>query len=203
DNEFAELEQVAFNPANVVPGIDFSNDPVLQGRLIAYQSAQYHRLGGANFQDLPINRPLCPFHNNQRDGFMRYRIDVDQVNYHENSLADNTPYTTPPEEGGYESYPKKIDGHAIRARSKSFDDFFTQPRIFWNSLTPVEKQHTIEALSYQLGKVKSESVRQQNVDMIVNVDQELAMIVADNIGVDRPSGTNVSTSTSYPSLSQT
>ncbi|EGQ25196.1 catalase HPII [Sporosarcina newyorkensis 2681] len=203
DNEFAELEQVAFNPANVVPGIDFSNDPVLQGRLIAYQSAQYHRLGSANFQDLPINRPICPFHNNTRQGFMRYRIDVDQVNYHENSLADNTPYTTPPEEGGYESYPKKIDGHAIRARSKSFDDFFTQPRIFWNSLTPVEKPHTIEALSYQLGKVKSESVRQQNVDMIVNVDQELAMIVADNIGVDRPSGTNVSTSTSYPSLSQT
>ncbi|BAQ11570.1 catalase related subgroup domain-containing [Bacillus sp. OxB-1] len=119
DNEFAELEQVAFNPAYVVPGIDFSNAPVLQGRLIAYQSAQYDRLGSANFQDLPINRPLCPFRNNTRQGFMRYRIDVDQVSYHRNSLADNTPYTTPPEEGGYESYPKKIDGHAIRARSKS------------------------------------------------------------------------------------
>lgn len=202
DNEFAELEQVAFNPANVVPGIDFSNDPVLQGRLIAYQSAQYHRLGSANFQDLPINRPICPFHNNTRQGFMRYRIDVDQVSYHRNSLADNTPYTTPPEEGGYESYPKKIDGHAIRARSKSFDDFFSQPRIFWNSLTPVEKQHTIEALSYQLGNVKSESVRQQNVDVLVNVDQEMATIVADNIGVNRPSGTNVPLSTSYASLSQ-
>lgn len=202
DNEFAELEQVAFNPGNVVPGIDFSNDPVLQGRLIAYQSAQYHRLGSANFQDLPINRPICPFHNNTRRGAMRYRIDTDQVNYHENSLADNTPYTTPPEEGGYESYPKKIDGHAIRARSKSFDDFFTQPRIFWNSLTPVEKQHTIEALSYQIGSVKSESVRQQNVDMLVNVDEELASIIAENIGVDQPSGTNVPVSTYYPSLSQ-
>ncbi len=202
DNEFAELEQVAFNPANVVPGIDFSNDPVLQGRLIAYQSAQYHRLGSANFQDLPINRPICPFHNNTRQGFMRYRIDVDEVSYHQNSLADNTPYTTPPEEGGYESYPKKIDGHAIRARSESFNDFFSQPRIFWNSLTPVEKQHTIEALCYQLGKVKSESVRQQNIDMLVNVDKELANIVADNIGVNRPSGTNVPVSTSYPSLSQ-
>lgn len=202
DNEFAELEQVAFNPANVVPGIDFSNDPVLQGRLIAYQSAQYHRLGSANFQDLPINRPLCPFRNNTRQGFMRYRIDVDQVNYHHNSLADDTPYTTTPEEGGYVSYPKKIDGHAIRARSESFNDFFSQPRIFWNSLTPVEKQHTIEALSYQLGNVKSESVRQQNVDMIVNVDRELANIVADNIGVNRPSGTNVPVSTRYASLSQ-
>lgn len=203
DNEFAELEQVAFNPANVVPGIDFSNDPVLQGRLMAYQSAQYHRLGSANFQDLPINRPICPFHNNQRQGFMRYRIDVDQVSYHYNSLANNTPYTTPPEEGGYESYPKKVDGHVIRARSKSFDDFFTQPRIFWNSLTPVEKQHTIEALSYQLGNVISESVRQQNVDMMVNVDKEMACIIADNVGVARPKGTNVPVSTSYASLSQT
>lgn len=202
DNEFAELEQVAFNPANVVPGIDFSNDPVLQGRLIAYQSAQYHRLGSANFQDLPINRPICPFHNNTRQGFMRYRIDVDQVNYHANSLANNTPYTTPPEQGGYASYPKKVEGHVTRARSESFNDFFTQPRIFWNSLTLVEKQHTIEALSYQLGKVKSESVRQQNVDMLVNVDKELATIVADNIGVNRPSGTNVPVSTKYASLSQ-
>lgn len=202
DNEFAEIEQVAFNPANVVPGIDFSNDPVLQGRLIAYQSAQYHRLGSANFQDLPINRPICPFHNNTRQGFMRYRIDVDQVNYHENSLAGNTPYTTPPKQGGYESYPKKIDGHAIRARSESFNDFYTQPRIFWNSLTPVEKQHTIEALSYQLGSVKSESVRQQNVDILVNVDKEMAAIVADNIGVKPPSGTNVPVSTKYASLSQ-
>lgn len=202
DNEFAELEQVAFNPANVVPGIDFSNDPVLQGRLIAYQTAQYHRLGGANFQNLPINRPICPFHNNQRQGYMRYRIDVDQVNYHKNSLANNTPYTTPPEEGGYAHYPQKVEGHVTRARSKSFDDYFSQPRIFWNSLTPVEKQHTIEGLSYQIGKVKSRSVRQQNVDMLVNVDQELAYIVADNVGVDRPSGTNVPVSTSYPSLSQ-
>ncbi len=202
DNEFAELEQVAFNPANVVPGIDFSNDPVLQGRLMAYQSAQYHRLGSANFQDLPINRPLCPFTNNTRKGFMRYRIDVDQTNYHNNSISDNTPYTVPPEEGGYSSYPKKVEGHVIRARSKSFDDFFSQPRIFWNSLTPIEKQHTIEALSFQLGCVQSESVRQQNVDMLVNVDKEMANIVADNIGVNRPSGTNVPVSTQYPSLSQ-
>lgn len=202
DNEFAELEQVAFNPANVVPGIDFSNDPVLQGRLIAYQTAQYHRLGSANFQDLPINRPICPFHNNQRQGFMRYRIDVDQVNYHRNSIANNTPYTTPPEEGGYAHYPTKVEGHVIRKRSESFNDYYSQPRIFWNSLTPVEKQHTIDGLSYQVGSVKRDFVRQQVVDILVNVDKELANIIADNIGVNRPSGTNVPVSTSYPSLSQ-
>lgn len=202
DNYFTESEQVAFNPANVVPGIDFSNDPVLQGRLMAYRDAQQHRLGSANYVELPINKPLCPFHNNQRRGYMRQRIDVDQVNYHENSLANNTPYTVPPEEGGYKDYPERVDGYKIRARSESFKDYFSQPRIFWNSMTPIEKQHTIEAFSYQLGKVKSESVRQQNVNLLVNVDKEMACIVADNIGVDRPSGTHVPVSTSYPSLSQ-
>lgn len=202
DNEFAESEQAAFNPANVVPGIDFSNDPVLQGRLIAYQTAQYHRLGSANFEDLPINRPICPFHNNQRQGHMRYRIDVDQVNYHKNSIANNTPYTTPPEEGGYTHYPAKVEGHLVRKRSESFNDYYSQPRIFWNSLTPVEKQHTIDGLSYQVGSVKRDFVRQQVVDILVNVDKELANIIADNLGVKRPSGTNVPVSTSYPSLSQ-
>lgn len=202
DNYFTESEQVAFNPANVVPGIDFSNDPVLQGRLVAYRDTQQHRLGSANYVELPINKPLCPFHNNQRRGYMRQRIDVDKVNYHQNSLANNTPYTVPPEEGGYTDYPEKVEGYKIRARSDSFKDYFSQPRIFWNSLTPIEKQHTIEGLSYQVGSVKSESVRQQVVDLLVNVDRELAYIVADNIGVVRPSGDSVTVSTSYPSLSQ-
>lgn len=202
DNYFTESEQVAFNPANVVPGIGFSNDPVLQGRLFAYRDTQHHRLGSANYDELPINKPLCPFHNNTRRGFMRQRIDVDQINYHRNSLANNTPYTTPPEQGGYEHYPKKVSGHVVRGRSPSFNDFYTQTRIFWNSLTPVEKDHTIEGFSYQLGKVKSESVRQQNVNLLVNVDRDLACIVADNIGVQQPEGTHVNVSTSYPSLSQ-
>lgn len=202
DNEFTELEQAAFNPANVVPGIDFSNDPVLQGRLFAYRDTQQHRLGSANYDQLPINRPICPIHNNMRRGVMRYRIDVDQINYRNNSLANNTPYTTPPEKGGYEHYPAKVDGRVIRGRSKAFDDFYSQARIFWNSLTPIEKQHTIEGFSFQLGKVKSESVRQQNVNLLVNVDRELAYIIADNIGVERPKGTNVDVNISYPSLSQ-
>ncbi|SFD41049.1 catalase [Lentibacillus persicus] len=202
DNYFTESEQAAFNPANVVPGIDFSNDPVLQGRLMAYRDTQQHRLGSANYDQLPINRPLCPFHNNTRRGYMRERIDVDEVNYHRNSLANNTPYTVPPEEGGYQHYPGKVEGYKIRARSDSFKDYFSQPRIFWNSMTAIEKQHTIEAFSYQLGKVRSESVRQQNVDLLVNVDREMACVVADNIGVRHPSGSHVPVSASYPSLSQ-
>src|SRR5699024_815726 len=122
--------------------------------------------------------------------------------YHLNSLANNTPFETPPDQGGYEHYPKKVEGHVIRGRSESFNDFYSQPRIFWNSLTPIEKEHVIEAFSYQLGKVRSKSVRQQNIDLLVNVDTELASIVADNIGVSRPTGTHVPISTSYPSLSQ-
>ncbi|GAB4074315.1 catalase [Barrientosiimonas marina] len=203
ENDFAENEQVAFNPANVVPGIGFSNDPVLQGRLIAYQPTQYHRLGGKNFQHLPINRPICPFHNNQQEGYMNYEIDADQTNYHQNSLLNNTPYTTPPEQGGYEHYPSQVSGHLTRERPEKFDDHFTQPRIFWNSLTAIERQHMIEALNFQIGSVKSESVRQQAVDLLVNVDKNMAATVADNVGVSRPSGTHVSVSTSYPSLSQT
>lgn len=202
DNYHTESEQAAFNPANVVPGIDFSNDPVLQGRLLAYRDTQQHRLGSANYVELPINKPICPFHNNQRRGFMRQRIDVDKVNYHENSLKNNTPYTVPPEDGGYKDYPRKVEGYKIRARSDSFKDYFSQPRIFWNSLNAVEKQHTIEGLSYQVGSVKSESVRQQVVDVLVKVDKEMATIVAENIGVHRPSGENVPVETSYASLSQ-
>src|SRR5690606_17948587 len=108
-----------------------------------------------------------------------YRIDIDHVNYHQNSLANNTPYTTPPQEGGFLEYPKRVAGHVIRGRSPSFNDYFSQVRIFWNSLTPIEKQHTIEGFSYQLGKVKSRDVRQANVNLLVNVDTELAYIVAD------------------------
>lgn len=200
DNYFAELEQSTFSPGNVVPGIDFSNDPVLQGRLAAYLPAHIHRLG-PNFQELPINQPICPAHNNQRRGLARYRIDVDRVWYHKNAMADNTPHTTPPEEGGYEHYPEKVEGRKIRARSKSFDDFYTQPRIFWNSMTPVEKQHLIEALSFQIGSCKLEFVRQNAVNVLVNVDREMACIVADNVGVKRPEGNHVPVSTSYPSLS--
>ncbi|MFD2759699.1 catalase [Lentibacillus juripiscarius] len=200
DNYFAETEQSAFSPGNVVPGIDFSNDPVLQGRLAAYLPAHYHRLG-PNYQQLPINKPICPFHNNQRRGGNNFSIDVDKVWYHENSMANNTPYTTPPEKGGYEHYPEKVEGHKIRARSESFKDYFSQPRIFWNSMTAIEKQHLIEALSYQIGRVEREFVRQQAVNLLVNVDREMACIVADNVGVEHPSGTNVPVSTSYPSLS--
>ncbi|HLS08880.1 catalase [Lentibacillus sp.] len=202
DNVFAETEQVAYHPGNVVPGIDFTNDPLLQGRLFSYLDTQLIRLGGPNFTELPINRPVCPFHNNQRDGFGRHRIDVDQVSYHQNSLANNTPATSSPEEGGYTHYQEKVDGHIIQARSNSFKDFFSQARLFWNSMSPVEKKHIIDAFSFEVGKVNSRSVRQQVVDMFVKVDKAMATKIADNIGVDRPSGEHVPVSESSPAVSQ-
>ncbi|SEM50817.1 catalase [Mesobacillus persicus] len=202
DNFFAETEQVAFDVTNLVPGINFSNDPILQGRTFTYKITQQHRLGGSNYPDLPINRSLCPFHNNQRDSFSRHRIDVDQVNYYQNSIANNTPAPTPPEQGGFVHYPEHVEGPKIKASSESFKDYFSHARLFWNSMSAIEKQHIIEAFSFELGKVESLSIRQQVVDMYANVDQGMASIIADNVGVNPPTGQHVAVTASSPALSQ-
>src|SRR5690625_9741 len=202
DNHFSEEEQSSFDPATVVPGIDFTNDPVLQGRSFAYRDTDYHRLGTANINYIPVNKPIVETNFNQRQGVARHRIDVDSVNYHENSLAGNTPAETPPEEGGYAHYPEKVEGHKTRERpSESFDDYFSQARLFWNSMTSVEKQHIVETFTFHLGYVKSKSVRQQVVDMFVNVDEKMACQIADNIAVNHPKGTNVPVTKSSPALS--
>nr|WP_255551623.1 catalase [Sporosarcina sp. E16_8] len=202
DNVFAETEQVAFHPGNVVPGIDFTNDPLLQGRLFSYLDTQLIRLGGPNFTEIPINRAVCPFHNNQRNGYSRQRIDVGQVSYHKNSLADNTPSTSSAKEGGFVHYAEKVEGRIIQARSDSFKDFFSQARLFWNSMSPPEKQHIIDAFIFEVGKVQSRDVRQQVVDMFVYVDKAMADMVADGVGVKRPTGNQVNVKASSPALSQ-
>lgn len=186
DNVFAETEQVAFHPGHVVPGIDFSNDPLLQGRLFSYTDTQLIRLGGPNFHELPINRPVCPFHNNQRDGYGRQTINKGPVSYHKNSLADNTPKPASEAEGGYKHYQEKMEGHKVRARSQSFEDHFSQATLFWNSMSETEKGHIIQAFSFELGKVKSKSVQQQVVDMFGHVSNRLATTVAEAIGATPP-----------------
>ncbi|GGA38680.1 catalase [Psychrobacillus lasiicapitis] len=202
DNVFAETEQVAFHPGNVVPGIDFTNDPLLQGRLFSYTDTQLIRLGGPNFHELPINRPVCPFHNNQRDGYGRQTINVGQVSYHNNSLAGNTPSPVSEEEGGYTHYQEKVDGHKVRARSESFKDHFSQATMFWNSMSDPEKQHIINAFSFELGKCKEKTVREQVVEMIMNVDVDLACQVAKNLGITIQA-TNIPTNSKVsPALSQ-
>lgn len=202
DNFFAETEQVAFHPGNVVPGIDFTNDPLLQGRLFSYIDTQLIRLGGPNFHEIPINRPVVPFHNNQREGYHRQTINVGKVSYHRNSLAGNTPSPVSPSEGGYEHYQEKVEGRKIRARSSSFTDHFSQATLFWNSMTPVEKMHITDAFSFELGKVKSESVKQQSVNMFANVNLELAVTIAKRIGVNPPNSGGSDVTATSPALSQ-
>jgi catalase len=188
DNFFAETEQVAFHPGHVVPGIDFTNDPLLQGRLFSYLDTQLIRLGGPNFHEIPINRSVAPVHNNQQDGYMRQTIMRRRTNYHPTGLGNgDAPVPAPTEHSGYTHYMEKVDGTKIRERSKSFDDHFTQATFFWNSMTEIEKQHIIEAFHFELGKVKTKEVRQRVVDLVTNIDLELAKKVADGIGVRAPS----------------
>ncbi|MDD2235190.1 MAG: catalase [Desulfitobacteriaceae bacterium] len=186
DNFFAETEQAAFHPGHVVPGIDFSNDPLLQGRLFSYLDTQLIRLGGPNFHEIPINKPIAAVHNNQRDGYHRQMINRGNVSYHKNSLANNTPLPIAEAEGGYEHYQEKVEGQKVRARSESFNDHFSQAVMFWNSMSAPEKTHIINAFSFEVGKVKSKSVKQQVIEMFANVSGELATKVAENIGVNPP-----------------
>ncbi|WP_066399630.1 catalase [Cytobacillus eiseniae] len=202
DNFFAETEQVAFHPGNVVPGIDFSNDPLLQGRLFSYLDTQLIRLGGPNFHELPINRSVCPFHNNQRDGYGRQTINVGRVAHHRNALANNSPYPVSEKEGGYAHYQEKVEGHKIRARSDSFKDHFSQATLFWNSMSEPERQHIINAFSFEVGKVKTKEVKQRVVDMFANVNLELAKAFAINIGCTPPSTGSSTVTKSSPALSQ-
>ncbi|MER2000150.1 MAG: catalase, partial [Lysinibacillus sp.] len=202
-NFFAETEQVAFHPGHVVPGVDFSNDPLLQGRLFSYTDTQLIRLGGPNFHEIPINRSVCPFHNNQRDGFMRQTINTGRVAYHKNGLQNNTPHEVPVEEGGYAHYEERIEGKKIRARSSSFEDHFSQAILFWNSQTEVEKEHIIDAFSFELSKVETVEIRQLIVNMFANVSRELSDKVAENVGVNKaPESVNpVSVRGESPALS--
>ncbi|HIX43537.1 MAG TPA: catalase [Candidatus Kurthia intestinigallinarum] len=183
DNFFAETEQVAFHVGHVVPGIDFSNDPLLQGRLFSYTDTQLIRLGGPNFHEIPINKPVCPFHNNQRDGYNRQTINRGQVSYHKNSLQNNTPNPVPRANGGYEHYQEKVDGRKIRARSQGFENHFSQARLFWNSMTPIEKEHITKAFCFEVGKVQSMDVRKQVVEMVAHISHDLAKTLGEKVGV--------------------
>ncbi|MGN7359097.1 catalase [Paenibacillus sp. SAF-054] len=186
DNFFAETEQAAFHIGHVVPGIDFTNDPLLQGRLFSYTDTQLSRLGGPNFHEIPINRPLAPIHNNQRDGMHRMTINQGQTSYHKNSLSNNDPHEATAQEGGFDHYQEKVEGRKVRSRSDSFKDHYSQAKLFWNSMSDVEQKHMIKAFRFELGKVQSKSVQQQMVNNLSNVDLLLAQQVALGIGAEAP-----------------
>ena len=185
DNFFAETEQAAFCPANIVPGIDFSEDPLLLGRVFSYVDTQRHRLGTANFNEIPINKPLAPVRNQQRDGFFRSQIDADAANYEPNSISGNWPRETPPAEkdGGFATYPAPVEGRKERRRSPGFADYYSQPRLFWLSQTPPARQHIIHAFCFELGKVMRPYIRERVVDLLTRIDSDLARSVAEGLGI--------------------
>ncbi|MEO6313842.1 MAG: catalase HPII [Chitinophagaceae bacterium] len=186
DNFFAETEQVAFHVGHVVPGIDFSNDPLLQGRLFSYTDTQLLRLGGPNFHEIPINRPIVPLHNNQRDGPMRQQINKGRVSYSPNSLDAGSPVQAKMSEGGFNSYPERIDAVKVRERSRSFFDHFSQARLFFNSQSDPEKNHIIDALSFELGKVETVAIRIRMLGILSQIEKSLAVAVAYNLGLQVP-----------------
>ena len=189
DNFFAETEQVAFHPGHVVPGIDFSNDPLLQGRLFSYTDTQLSRLGSPNFHEIPINRTIAPMHNNQRDGHMRQEINTGRVSYFPNSLGNGSPQQAPEAQGGFVSYNERIEAHKVRARSESFNDHFSQAALFFNSQTEIEQTHIIKALRFELSKVETVTIRERMLGLLSQVSDVLAQKVAKGLGLSVPEPT--------------
>ncbi|MEL4893243.1 catalase [Xanthomonas protegens] len=182
DNFFAETEQVAYCPANIVPGIDFSNDPLLQGRLFSYLDTQLSRLGGPNFHQLPINAPKCPFANMQRDGHMQMGVPKGRVAYEPSSLQADSPRETTRGFVSHRTQPD--DGAKGRVRAESFADHYSQARMFYRSQTQPEQAHVASALVFELSKVDTAHVREAVVGHLRHVDPKLAQRVADGLGMD-------------------
>ena len=184
DNFFAETEQVAFCTAHVVPGIDFSNDPLLQGRLHSYQDTQLTRLGGPNFHEIPINASVAQVHNNQRDGFHRQAIARGRVAYDPNSLAGGCPFQAGT--SGYVSFPQPVEGDKVRGKPEKFSEHFAQARLFWKSQSAAEQSHIVNAFRFELTRVQTVAIRERVLSMLANVDDEPRRRVAEGLGLEVP-----------------
>lgn len=182
DNFFAETEQVAFMTQNVPPGVDFSNDPLLQGRNFSYLDTQLKRLGSPNFTHIPINAPKCPFHHFQQDGLMAMRNPAGRVNYQPNSFGEG-PRESP--QHGFRSFAEAEEGQKVRLRAESFADHYSQARQFFNSQTAPEQKHIAMALSFELSKVETTVIRERMVSHLLNIDEGLAETVADKLGMNQ------------------
>ncbi|MDT0677536.1 catalase [Autumnicola musiva] len=188
ENFFAETEQVAFHPGHVVPGIDFTNDPLLQGRLFSYTDTQLSRLGSPNFNEIPINRPVNEVHNNQRDAHMRMTVNKGKTAYFPNSIGGGCPHLAKIAEGGFNSYEERIDAKKVRERSESFNDHFSQPALFYRSLTEHEQEHVVQAYSFELGKCTYDHIKQRMLWILSQIDETLAAKVSVNLGMEIPEG---------------
>lgn len=193
DNFFAETEQVAFCPSHLVPGVDHSNDPLLQGRLFSYQDTQIKRLGSTNWHQIPVNQAKgreggCPFQNFQRDGHMQMQVPKGRANYEPNSLHLAGEIAGPREdpENGFQSFPAEEQGPKLRIRAESFADHYSQPRLFWRSMDPAEQAHIASAFVFELSKVSLEHIRRAVMANLRNVDEELASRVADGLAMELP-----------------
>ena len=188
DNFFAETEQVAFCTAHVVPGIDFSNDPLLQGRIHSYLDTQISRLGGPNFHEIAVNSPIAPVANNQRDGMHRQAIHRGRVAYEPNSLGGGCPFQAGMSGGGFTSFPdRNSEPDKVRGKPELFADHYSQATLFFRSQTPVEQAHIIAAFRFELSRVQTQAIRERVLSMLVNVDSALAHGVANGLGVELPS----------------
>ncbi len=181
DNFFAETEQVAFCPSHIVPGIDFSEDPLLQGRLMSYLDTQLSRLGGPNFHQIPINQPKCPFANFQRDGIHQMSVQKGRISYEPNSFEPAGLRESP--DRGFKTSSRPLEGATLRIRSESFADHYSQARLFYRSITPPEQKHMAQALSFELSKVEKEAIRLRMLGHLNLIDKGLAQEVKNNLGV--------------------
>ncbi|MFC6016594.1 catalase [Plantactinospora solaniradicis] len=186
ENFFAETEQVAFCVGNVVPGIDFTDDPMLQARLFSYLDTQLTRLGGPNFAQLPINRPVAPVANHQQDGFHQQFVRQGVANYHPNSTGGGCPVVAGGANGGFVHFPERLDGEKVRRRAPSYADHYGQATLFWNSMSDWERRHIIAAYRFELGKVTRPEIQRRSVAQLNRVDHDLAVAVAVGIGVSPP-----------------
>ncbi|MES3032501.1 MAG: catalase [Gemmatimonadota bacterium] len=184
DNFFAETEQVAFCTAHVVPGIDFSNDPLLAGRIHSYVDTQISRLGGPNFHELPINASLAPVHNNQRDGMHRQAVHHGRVSYEPNSLGGGCPFQAG--RAGFTSFPEPIEASKLRGSPVKFAEHYAQARLFFDSQTPAEQRHIAAAFRFELSKVTVPAIRTRMLAGLVNVSPALAATIADGLGMEVP-----------------
>ncbi|MCZ4076508.1 catalase [Rhodococcus sp. H36-A4] len=201
-NYFAETEQVAYHPGHLVPGIEVTNDPLLQARLFSYLDTQISRLGGPNFAQLPINRPHAPVNDMLRDGLHQSAVHTGLAPYKDNSIDGGAPTSAGKEDHGYVQTERLIEGRAVRANPVSFDDHFTQATMFYRSLTSVEQDHTVEAFTFELGKVFEQSIKERELGVLANVDADLCARVAAGLGLPAPDGSPAENVVVSPALSQ-
>ena len=197
-NYFAETEQVAFHTGNLVPGIEPTNDPLMQARLFSYLDTQITRLGGPNFAQLPINRPHCPVNDMLRDGMHQTAIHTGLAPYHPNSIDGDEPLPADAKHGGYVQSPRVIEGTAVRAQPVSFDDHFSQATMFYRSLSAIEQAHVVEAFTFELGKVYEQAIKERELQVLANVDTDLCEQVAAGLGLPAPKAAPPRTSPCRP-----